>query len=303
MSNVCGPVGTFIGITFSIAQLHFNSFSLYSAPHDPPDKKQKRRDAADMTFLFNRKKIIYQSETIRVYDDRRHKMRNLSFGPVHKFRQSAMLLESPHTLCLNYTKNAFAGVAIVQPLQALVLGVGAGSVIGAISHALPKCSVDAVDLSAEVISVAKTFFQLDQFPNCQFHVRDAAVFVTSREKSYDYIFVDLYDSNDIPSFILKTEFWDHIFEILNDGGLAMLNAPKHYSTHFLRLFSSRTSIQILSFPGEVVGFGMFKISDKEKAQESIMSKYENATKCCDLVGVKFNDVLENTIFISSALPS
>ena len=107
-------------------------------------------------------------------------VRSLQFGT--EARQSTMFRHDPNTLALSYTQCMVTSLlfADADPRQALVFGLGGGSMVKYLLAQCPACRVDAVERRAAVIDVAHRFFQLPEaHPRLAVYSEDATSFLST----------------------------------------------------------------------------------------------------------------------------
>lgn len=123
-------------------------------------------------------------------------VRFLHFGS--PWVQGAMRLTRPFALELEYQAQMMAPLLLApQPTQIVQLGLGAGALAKFCWRYLASARVTVVELSADVVAVARRWFRLpDDDARLQVVVGDARDFVESRPavRRADWLQVDLYDA-------------------------------------------------------------------------------------------------------------
>jgi len=119
-------------------------------------------------------------------------IRSLHFG--NKTSQSVMFLYNPVALIHKYTQAMLLPLAWNAPGRVLMLGLGAGSLTKFLLHHYPDIHIDAVDIRAKVIEVAKEYFSLpDASQRFNIYYSSAEQFLkTVPRQTYDLILVDLF---------------------------------------------------------------------------------------------------------------
>jgi predicted membrane-bound spermidine synthase len=119
--------------------------------------------------------------------------------------------------------NYLTSAASIYPegSRTLVLGLGGGMVPRQISHYL-KHNVDAVEIDQRIIDLSEEYFN-----NLQARINsyndDARRFVKSVDAKYDFIVLDIFNGEIMPSHGLSKEAFSDIERILNPGGLIAIN--------------------------------------------------------------------------------
>ncbi len=116
--------------------------------------------------------------------------RFLEFG--HQIEQSCVFMPDPSWLEYDYTRAMLMGAMChPNPSSALFLGLGAGTLTTACLKFLPLQHANAIELRAEVISLAKQYLALPTNAKLTIQVGDALELL-AEQQSVDLIFLDLY---------------------------------------------------------------------------------------------------------------
>jgi len=180
---------------------------------------------------------------IEVFDD--GNKRRLGFG--NNDQQSCAFIHEPNHLVYGYNR-AMALISIINPkaTSALVLGLGAGSLTSFLLQQLPALHIDAVELRAQVIELARRYFQLPKTERLNVHNEDALHFLQSNEPaSYDLIFSDIYTSDGLSSLQLQDYYLNMCANCLSDDGWLAINCwAEHRKDKDLRLVLQHNFSQI-----------------------------------------------------------
>jgi spermidine synthase len=122
--------------------------------------------------------------------------------------QSKMSLSTPHHLLLSYTR--FMTLPLL-PLGSvdniLVVGLGSGSFVRFFHHHFPRCRIDAVDPSENVIKAARGHFMLPENDLVRTHPADGHDFLRRcPDTRYDLILVDAFDASGMAPTIYNPDF-------------------------------------------------------------------------------------------------
>ncbi|MFM8331403.1 MAG: hypothetical protein ACKN9T_06915, partial [Candidatus Methylumidiphilus sp.] len=125
-----------------------------------------------------------------------HGVRALHFGTPP--RQSALSLNDPQRLELAYVRAMLSPLLFADnPQNALVIGLGGGSMARFLLEQFPACQVDAVERRAKVTLIAHAFFGLPRDPRLRVFTADACLQVDALARqttpAYDLILIDAYD--------------------------------------------------------------------------------------------------------------
>jgi len=155
----------------------------------------------------------------------------------HRWLKAGVLTESGGIMETIMDK-AFKEVKKVrtQPInQALLLGLGAGTVVKRIRSYWPEVKIKAVDLDPIMLEIGKKYFNVDNNPNIELLVGDAIIMVNDHTSAlwqdnqkhqikYDLIVIDLYLETDFPiKKIQEKHFLDNLKCLLADKGMVVIN--------------------------------------------------------------------------------
>ena len=125
----------------------------------------------------------------------------------------------------------------------LVLGVAGGSIIKTLVNEINfKGEIIGVEIDPEIISIANSYFKLNEIPNLTIIIEDAYKHVQKSNKTYDLIIIDIFQDNSMPEFLFETVFIENLSSLLHLGGYLLFNTMinskadqernKQYLTHF-----------------------------------------------------------------------
>ena len=175
------------------------------------------------------KKLVSYLIPIRVHTQSSKRSNSLEVTLVN----GKLVLDSKHT---NYSYGSLQKVLrkgllhigkqhIQQCNAVLILGVAGGSVIETLKKEFKsEAIIDAVEIDPDVLELAKTYFNLDQFSNTNLILDDAFQYIKTTTKQYDLIVVDLFNDNNMPEGLFLKSFWNNIHKSLYNNGLCMFNS-------------------------------------------------------------------------------
>ena len=195
-----------------------------------------------------------------VYVSERFGVRSLHIGS--DTVQSAMRLKAPNELELAYTRSMMAFLLLVpEPRHVLMLGLGGGSVAKFIHHKLPDAKVQAVELNAQVVAIARQLFHVPpNGPKFEVIVGDGSEYVLRDEVKTDVLMVDGYDADSHVEELASAAFYAACRQRLNPGGLLVTNlwgGDKAFHTLLQRIdraFPAGTLCLPATRPGNVIVF-------------------------------------------------
>lgn len=127
----------------------------------------------------------------------------------------------------------------------LILGVAGGSVVKTlINEAGYKNKITGVEIDANVIEIAKKYFELDLIPNFDIILDDAFEFVLKTKEKYDLIIIDVFQDTKMPNFLFEDFYINRLLEILEPNGMFLFNtmcltlADNFRNMDYLKLFDT-----------------------------------------------------------------
>lgn len=106
----------------------------------------------------------------------------------------------------------------------LVVGEGTGAGPRQISVNHPDSKVVVAEIDPRVRDMAQEFFMVEEDDRLMVLVGDARMIVKDTSIGYDYVVLDAYNSiNTIPYHLVTKEFFHDIKDVLNPGGVILMN--------------------------------------------------------------------------------
>jgi spermidine synthase len=134
-------------------------------------------------------------------------------------------------LITRYARDSLSSGHVLPRSQALVLGVGGGSVANQLVQ--NNYQVDAVELDARMVWVAKKYFDLSEKVTVQ--VDDARHFLRNelqkgqKRKLYNLIVLDAFVGEVNPHHLFTQEFFTQIRSFLSDSGVFFINGNGYWN--------------------------------------------------------------------------
>ncbi len=153
-------------------------------------------------------------------------VRYLHFGS--EWVQGAMRVRRPFELELEYTREMMGCLMFESapgwPQNALLIGLGAGSLAKFLYRHRPACRLTVVEIDPRVVGVASTQFHLPHDPSrIDIIIDDGAHFVSTTSRNFDLILVDGFDAEARAGELITETFYRHCRERLNDEGMLVAN--------------------------------------------------------------------------------
>jgi spermidine synthase len=172
--------------------------------------------------------VIYQNHddegVLEVVEEKA--VRSLHFGS--SSRQSSISLYDPESLQLPYTRAMTSWLLFKETVEdALIIGLGGGSLARHLLYHFPECRVKAVEYRASVVKVARSHFGLPLDSRLKVIVDDGGSYVRQQAQTgagqYGLILVDAFDSEGMAESIASIAFFDACKILLKPDGLLVIN--------------------------------------------------------------------------------
>jgi len=141
--------------------------------------------------------------------------------------QGAMRIQYPNALELAYTREMMTGLLLRDPpwpRQALLIGLGAGSLAKFIYHQLPKTRITVVEIDPQIELVARLHFQLPDDPSrLRVIIADGADYMLAGDSHHDYLLIDGFDRNARAGVLDTLPFYQACRARLGEHGLLAVN--------------------------------------------------------------------------------
>lgn len=172
--------------------------------------------------FFSRRihKVLSKRDTVEISE--RNGIRYLHLG--NDTVQSAMRIKAPNDLELTYTQAMLGFLPWLETpaKNALIIGLGGGSLAKFLYHQFPDMNLCAVDIHAEVIRVAYSHFMLPRDERLCIVEADAAEYI-QRQRNRDIILLDGFDSGCQVAELASETFYLHCAEALSPRGVLSVN--------------------------------------------------------------------------------
>jgi spermidine synthase len=148
--------------------------------------------------------------------------RCLKFGRRDGARQTCRLQNDPAHLIFPYTRMMMAALYLnPTPQRILIIGLGGGTLPGALRTMVPTAQIDVAEIDPAVTRVAYKYFGFTPGKLTAVYEQDGRVFVKRRlreKATYDLIMLDAFTDQYIPEHLLTQEFLQEVKGILNPNG-------------------------------------------------------------------------------------
>ncbi|KZN12419.1 spermidine synthase [Marinomonas sp. TW1] len=157
---------------------------------------------------------------IRVFDDGQYRILSFADGD----EQSRIRLSTPHVLQHEYTQAMMLALLFCQPKRVCILGLGGGTLIHALYHAVPSVQISAVELRADVLDAAELFFKLPRGKRIQLTLDNAIDHVEQGlDKKVDLLMTDIYNTHGMDIHVLAPSFIENCAKNIKETGWLVLN--------------------------------------------------------------------------------
>lgn len=141
--------------------------------------------------------------------------------------QGAMRVSRPNVLELAYTREMMAGLLLREPpwpRNALLIGLGAGSLAKFIYHKLPETHITVVEIDPQIEIIAKLHFKLPDDPKrMDIVIGDGAEYMLQGGEQFDAIMVDGFDKEGRAGVLDTRPFYEACRARLTETGLMSVN--------------------------------------------------------------------------------
>ena len=167
--------------------------------------------------------LLYEKETLFSHLDVVEYGSNISMY-LDGMRHSSMNVNDPFDLVIDYTEYFHLGM-MFNPTSTNVLFVGGGGFTGPKNFVAvyPDVKVDVIEIDADVIDAAKSYFDLKENHRLQIFNEDARKHLSVFDKKYDLIVLDAYASNYVPYHLMTHEFFQTVEKRLEPDGIVISN--------------------------------------------------------------------------------
>ena len=179
--------------------------------------------------------------------------------------QGAMRIARPHALELEYTREMMACLLWradpLWPRRALLIGLGAGSLVKFLRRHRPACRIRVVEIDTGVVAAARQYFALpDTDTHLAISIGDGADALASGRTSYDLIMIDAFDADGRSGRLDSLPCYADARARLTDRGLVAVNFLSRRRGHMGRIerlgeaFADRILVLPANPAGNVVAF-------------------------------------------------
>lgn len=213
-----------------------------------------------MKFLQNWRVRKPAEDNESVYISEKFGVRTLHIGS--DTVQSAMRIARPNDLEVVYTRSMMAFLLFKPaPREVLMLGLGGGSLAKFVYHRLPSARVTAVEVSPQVVAVARQYFLLpSDDARLAVVTGDAAEYVGRPRVRAEVVVVDGYDAESQVAALATLPFYRDCARALGDDGVLVVNlwgGDRNYSECVARIgaaFGQRVLCLPAGKPGNIAVF-------------------------------------------------
>lgn len=175
--------------------------------------------------------MIYEGESsynyIQVLQDGEFTLLRLNEG------QGVHSIYSPDTLNYNgpweqVISAPFFNAAPVSPntiTSAAIVGLAAGTTSHALFSVFPAIQIDGIEIDPLIVEIGRQFFAMDN-KNLNVIIQDGRWALEKSERTYDIISVDAYRPPYIPWHMTTREFFQTVYDHLDDDGVLVINVGR-----------------------------------------------------------------------------
>lgn len=137
--------------------------------------------------------------------------------------QSAMRLDDPHALALDYTRCMMAFLLFhPQPRRALMIGLGGGSLVKFLHRHLPRLALRVRELDERVIAAARALFHVPP-DDARLAIEHGDGIEALEPQCCDLLVVDGFEDETTPAALVSQAFFDAAWLALDEPGALAMN--------------------------------------------------------------------------------
>ena len=246
-----------------------------------------------MAFNFFASKRVFRdrADAVEVCDERGVRRLFVAGRAI----QSAMRIDAPFELELEYTRAMMAALLFQGlPREALLIGLGGGSLAKFLYQQVPGCHITAIEISAQVIAVARGLFFLPE-GNSRLRVieADGAEYLGRNPANCDLLLVDAYQGSSPPEVLTRSEFFANCKRALSPDGIAVINfwsTDKSFTRYRARVDSAFNGLTLQLPTRKHANVIMFAFT--RRPPQLAIGKLEAAAKLLETqMGIEFGKLL------------
>jgi len=189
--------------------------------------------------------------------------------------QSAMRINRPNDLEIVYTRSMMAFLLFnSDPRNALLIGLGGGSLAKYFYYRLPQVRTVAVEVNPQVVVIARQFFHLPSDDE-RLHVivGDGAAYMKNDQPPVDVIMLDGYDAEAQVEALSTLSFYRDCARGLSEAGILVVNlwgGDRNFAACIQRMsqaFNHRVACMPAGKPGNVVALAFKRSPGRPKWDE------------------------------------
>lgn len=169
--------------------------------------------------------------------------------------QSAIFLDRDNDLVLDYTKYYRLARHFVPDMRrALLIGGGAYTYPRDFLKRFPAAEMDVVEIDPGLTDLARTYFNLQEYPRLRIFYEDGRTFLNRTRTTYNAVFIDAFKSLSPPFELTTRETVQSLYRLLDENGAVLMNVISAIQSDkgmFLRaLYATYRSVfpQVYLFP-------------------------------------------------------
>lgn len=115
------------------------------------------------------------------------------------------------------------GIANVHDMA--IVGLAAGTTARQATQVYPGIKIDGIEIDPKIVAAARTYFDMNE-PNLNVIIQDGRYALANSLKQYDIISVDAYRPPYIPWHMTTREFFQEVYDHLNENGVMAINVGR-----------------------------------------------------------------------------
>ncbi len=156
--------------------------------------------------------------------------------------------------------------------NALVIGLGAGTIPKVFNKCYTDYMIDGVEIDSMVVAAGKKYFDMNE-KNLSIFIDDGRFFLRRTNDFYDIIMMDAYRLPYIPFHLATKEFFENVYKKLKPGGVLVVNIGRTMEDYRLvhALCKTLKTVYPQVFTFDIPGYSMntltFAVKNKVEINE------------------------------------
>ena len=177
------------------------------------------------SFAFWEEDLVYEGESVYNYLQVKETSSSVILSTNVLFGVQSIMMkdDGPTGMYYDYALAApvLAGADEDSEMDVLILGLGTGTYANMCLKYFPDFNITGVEIDEEITELAYEYFDLSEKVTAVTY--DGRAYLDASDETYDIIMVDAYQDITIPFQMSSVEFFEMVYEHLNENGVMVVN--------------------------------------------------------------------------------